>query len=383
MDLDGLPPSTVVRVVWDAWPSDDRPFGPLPYRRQDSELMYPLSGAGWYWIEELRAAMQYSGVDAFSVFEAWEWQATCDHRPFEWIPELYTKRQALGKNAAGLVLKYGMNSLYGKMAQTVGGGGRFTEFMWAGMITARTRATLLAAAALGERHVVTFSTDGIGYDALPLGLDAITTYRDGEGPLGAWEYDPRNGGVGRDVLMVQSGFWIKREARKAAKHAIANGVKQRRDRARGVGTRVLKAMNGRARLYDAYRRDGVNAMVPFGPAYVVPGEQVPMIFIGLRSALNRGRLELAGTWIPVEKTVSLALEPKRDRTPRRRGEAFTRTVPPMNGARPSRLGVMPLVMEASAPYRRLAAKQIDKDLYYDQPDHVDGLAMLVGDEEGG
>ncbi len=65
--LTRLADSAMVYVRWDVYPSEQRPFGPLPYRRGDQELLYPLSGEGWHWVEEVRAAMNYSGVDGCRV----------------------------------------------------------------------------------------------------------------------------------------------------------------------------------------------------------------------------------------------------------------------------------------------------------------------------
>jgi hypothetical protein len=139
-------------------------------------------------------------------------------------------------------------------------------------------------------------------------------------------------------------------------------------------------MNGAQRLYAGFKADGVDARVPFGPEYVMPSQPVPMLFRGLRTALHRGQLGMAGTWAPVDQVVSFAPEPKRDRTRQVRGETFVRTTPPMNGGAPSRLGLLPIVTQLSAPYRRLSRKQEEKDLLYDQPDYHDGLAHLVGEE---
>jgi hypothetical protein len=55
-------------------------------------------------------------------------------------------------------------------------------------------------------------------------------------------------------------------------------------------------------------------------------------------------------------------------------------MPAMDGGNPSALGVMPKITVPSVPYRRGAANWLDKDLYCDQPDHVDGLAQPVGDD---
>jgi DNA polymerase type B, organellar and viral len=376
--LSRLADSTMVRVRWDVWPSEQRPFGPLPYRREDQELLYPLSGEGWYWVEEVRAAINYCGVDGFDVLDAWEWTQECEHHPFEWVPNLYGDRQRLGKNTAGMVLKYGMNSLYGKMAQTLGGGGRFTEFIWAGMITARTRARLLDVAALGGEDVVMFATDGVGFLRIPDALSEVDTHAR-DVPLGGWEYAPTGGGVRRQVLLVQSGFYIETKPRRDATAASQEFVVPR-DRARGIGKQILAAMDGRTRLVRAFRSDGVDAKVGFGPKHCGPGHAVPMLFMALKSAFHRNQPELAGTWFPVEKTVSFDPRPKREPLPRRAGETFVRTMPAMNGNDPSPLGVMPKITVPSAPYRRGSGNRLDKDLYFDQPDHVDGLAQLVGDD---
>jgi hypothetical protein len=149
-------------------------------------------------------------------------------------------------------------------------------------------------------------------------------------------------------------------------------------RTRGIGHRALAATNGYARLYEAWRRDGLEARVTIDAGSTTPGHTVPRVFVGIRSGLHRGRPEEIGTWQPVNKTVSFAPEPRRVRTKRRRGEMFVRTLPAMNDDRMADLGVNAM-LELSAPYRRLARKDAIKDLYHEQPDPVDGLAALGDD----
>lgn len=224
-----------------------------------------------------------------------------------------------------------------------------------------------------------FATDGIGLLRIPRELERVRTYAC-DVPLGEWEYAPLAGGLRPNVLMVQNGFYVEPQASGDA--AGASEGARPRDRARGIGVRVLEAMHGRDRLYEEFQCHGADAVVRFGPEYVAPGQKVPKLFIGLKSAFHRHQMELAGRWVPVEKAVRFAPEPKRDRTAQdmTAGETFIRTTPPMNGSMPSSLGILPKVSAASAPYRKLARKQQDKDLYWDQPDHVDGLAQLLGEE---
>ena len=170
--LGTLSDATMVYVRWDAWPSKLRPRPaalPLPGRRPHPTALRE----GWYWIEEVRAAINYRGVDSFEVVDAWEWVQSCEHRPFDWIPELYEQRQRLGKNTAGMVLKYGMNSLYGKMAQTIGGGGRYTEFVWAGDDHGADPCQIARHRRRAGPDAVMFATDGVGSPRDPPELERV------------------------------------------------------------------------------------------------------------------------------------------------------------------------------------------------------------------
>jgi hypothetical protein len=369
--------STLLRVRWQVGRSDHRPFGPFPYRRRDGTLIYPLAGHGWYWKEEVQSNMYRFGADDFEIMEAWEFVPRCDHQPFAWLPALYEERLRLGKNSTGYLLKLGMNSLYGKFAQTAGGGGRHNEFVWAGMITARTRVRLMELATLGDVHAVMLATDGIYFDSLTEAVQLVPTYPTNP-PLGAWEYDPDKT-VYRNSLLIQSGLWINGE-RLAGKDACDGGNGRARGRTRGVGAKALSATDGFARLYEAWRQDGLEARVTIGPDNVLPGQSVPKVFVGLRTGFHLRKPHLIGTWQPLNKTISFTPEPKRLRTPRKRGESFVRTVPAMNDERLSGLGINPM-LELSAPYRRNVRKHDAKDLYFEQPDHVDLMDVLAGEDD--
>jgi hypothetical protein len=55
--------------------------------------------------------------------EAWIYETECDCQPFARMPEFCRERVKIGKEGAGIVLKLGSNSVYGKLAQSVGGSG--------------------------------------------------------------------------------------------------------------------------------------------------------------------------------------------------------------------------------------------------------------------
>src|SRR4029077_14096126 len=113
--------------------------------------------------------------------------------PFDWVGEWYYMRQAM--DAAGdprqWWLKLILNSLYGKFAQQVGRA-VWHSWLWAGMITAHTRAQLLSAIALDPTAVVMTATDAV-YSTRGLELPISSS-------LGDWE-----GQALGEAFVVQSG----------------------------------------------------------------------------------------------------------------------------------------------------------------------------------
>jgi hypothetical protein len=170
-------------------------WGPLPVRYKDGSIAYPRRGAGWYWGAELLAAMRLY-PDSFDVKRGWKLVRNCNHVPFREVPSVYVQRLALGKSAQGLVLKLGLNSLYGKTAQTVGRP-KYANYIWAGMITAKCRAMILDAVRLaGPEHVIAIATDAVVTD-VPLDLPHSDR-------LGDWEESTQTDGL----LIVQPGMTV-------------------------------------------------------------------------------------------------------------------------------------------------------------------------------
>jgi hypothetical protein len=371
-----LPPSTILRVRWDiAW-SGITSFGPFPYRCRDGSLLYPSTGSGWYWAEEVLAAMDCFGADCFQVEEAWKFIPGCTHQPFDWVVNVYQERVKLGKNAEGIVLKLALNSVYGKLAQTVGRA-QFAEFVWAGMITARTRARMLEVIGSGNDHVLMLAADGGYLDCAPQCIGIPTSE---EPSLGEWEYKPTNN-VHHNPLIVQPGLWL---AESVDEHQVGASKPQRSpkrsSRVRGFGEAALAATNARERILEAYRSDGLNARICIGPEHVIPGARIPMAFVGYRSAIHRNKMEELATWQPFDKTISLDPRPKRTPLPRRDGEDFIRTQPAMNVGKLTHLGVNAM-LELSAPYKRLRHKDQERDIYHEQPEHDTTLERFLGAED--
>ena len=194
-------------------PQGSRP-GPLFLRMGDGTINYPGDVDGWYWKPETEAAQDYvKNVEKrakLEILESWEWipepQDCPNPYPFDFIPGLYRKRQALKRagDGAHVGIKLALNSLYGKLAQQVGwkrtvdGELRippYHELAWAGYTTSHCRAAMLRAAMLDIDAVIAFETDAI-FTSKPLDLPL------GAG-LGEWsltEFD--------SLTYVQSGVYF-------------------------------------------------------------------------------------------------------------------------------------------------------------------------------
>jgi len=148
-------------------------IGPLPYRRPDGRIYFPRRGRGWYWWPEASLAMRLH--PEVQVLEGYVWTGPQSTRLESVVRDLYRRRSALRaqkREVEAHVLKLSMNSLYGKMAQTVGRA-PWQAPAWAGYVTAFVRAKLREAVIGCEQNVIAFATDGVfvrGGAHLPVAL---------------------------------------------------------------------------------------------------------------------------------------------------------------------------------------------------------------------
>lgn len=247
---------------------------PFLFRRSTGRIYAPAAGSGWYHNIEVATALRMPNTD-FDLVDGWTWNRSCSCDPWQFVSELFDLRVLLGKSSAGIFLKLGLNSLYGKFAQTVGSA-PFYEPFWAGQITATTRAALLEVIIQKGADVVMCATDGI-YTLSPVeGLDETPN------KLGAWESKRFP-----DFTIVQPGFYFG---------TSPSGEKAR---VRGLAGRLTPEL--KAEFQEAFARDGMDGTV-----------KVPVTtFVGIRSALNRHKLELAGRWTNEHRTIAFDCSSKR------------------------------------------------------------------------
>lgn len=257
------------------------PWGPLPIRLTSGAIVFPRSGAsGWAWAHEWRAARE--GWNGLRFRGAWVLRGDCECQPFEPVLELFRQRIALGKSGRGRIIKLALNSLYGKVAQTVGSP-QYASRVWAGMITSGTRGQLLdlIASHSDRRHVIAVATDGV-QSTETLSLPPHPLAPD---TLGSWEAK-RHG----SMVFVRPGIYY------ADTDAIV--------RARGIGRRTVDEQ--RARVFDAIERG--DARADLGTSEAFGGAKMCVY----RTAAGKvRRSEHYGEWHTIPARISLSAGPKR------------------------------------------------------------------------
>lgn len=245
-------------------------MGGLPIRNKQGRIFWPMQGAGVYWSCEIESAKKLGFK--ISYRNVWRYKKECDCKPFAWVRELYNYRRLIGSTGPGYPIKLAINSLYGKLAQRLGRA-LYHNMIWAGLITAQTRARLNEGIVLNPGRIAMIATDGIySLDPLPLEL--------GE-DLGQWEENVLHDGM----FVVQPGlYW---------------GAKKLKTR--GVSPKFFEECGRVEQFHDVFEcwkeyDNSVNRIFVPPPSVKIPVTS----FIGLKIAQARGKPELAGTWITPE-----------------------------------------------------------------------------------
>src|SRR6185369_17022477 len=126
---------------------------PLPIRSKEGHICFPAVGKGWYWHHEIKVAQEFF-PDAPIVFHQ-GYIATARDTPFKWVKKFYDYRAQLKAKGSlsQYAIKVGLNSLYGKTAQTVGSN-VYHSLAWAGYITSSTRVKIARASYIDRKSVV-------------------------------------------------------------------------------------------------------------------------------------------------------------------------------------------------------------------------------------
>lgn len=248
--------------------------------RQKGKLFWPRQGRGVYWSPELAAAYD-AGTSLVGFHGGYYAEQRCSCTPYDWIEPLYEKRKAIGKATRGYPLKLGLNGLYGKLAQRLGGA-PYRDLAAAGLITAITRAKLIRAYGAGyQDHVVMLATDAVFSDR-PLPVDI--------GPgLGQWEHKERAG-----LFIVQPGiYWSQGSAELPKTRGIPR-------------SRVIERREEFERVWFS------SLDVPMRASDAIAVSVPTTDFIGHRLALARNKPLSAGCWVNGIREISFDWSGKRD-----------------------------------------------------------------------
>jgi hypothetical protein len=254
----------------------------LPIRRK-GRLFWPAQGEGWYWSNEIDAAIR-AGTEITEWKGGYYAEKRCDCPSHEWVHELFVLRKSLGKSEAGYPIKLGINGLYGKYAQRLGAA-PWRDYIAAGIITATVRAKLIDAYRQDPEAIIYLATDAL-FSRRPLQVDL------GEG-LGQWETKTRDNGL----FIVQPGIYWTPGSDDLPK---TRGIPR---------SRIIEAKGE----FEAAWSDWIVRQHAAGdpPKVTVPVKT----FIGHRQAIAWGRPEQAGSWITLGnggRSISFAWKEKRD-----------------------------------------------------------------------
>lgn len=254
----------------------------LPVRKKDGRLVWPSRGGGIYWSPEIQAAQKLGCVPRYSG--GWVYRRQCECGTFSWVDEKFQFRKELKRinKGLGIPLKLAINSLYGKLAQRIGAA-VYQNPIWAGLITALTRATLIEAAAQAPDDILMIATDGI-YSRKPLTLPI------GE-ELGQFETSPPYAWI----FLVQPGvYWLPGKSK-----------------TRGINLAQLRKAAPAFEIAWAWWATQGRHNFPHGPANLPRVQVSQRQFVGIRLAHARGKPETAQKWVDVPRQISFRFTDKR------------------------------------------------------------------------
>jgi hypothetical protein len=182
---------------------ETRPM-PLFWRDSHGLITFPNVVTGWYPSPEAILMLNRPGA---TIHEGWEWVSAENDFPWQFLQEMYDTRMRLGKkNLLSMAFKLGPNSLYGKLAQTVGWNKKKKlppkahSLAIAAWITSHCRARVFALAKQAPLELVAIETDSVMTTANPDDLNLKL------GPgLGEWGHE-----VLDDCMYIQSGMYHKK-----------------------------------------------------------------------------------------------------------------------------------------------------------------------------
>lgn len=244
--------------------------GSALHRSPTGKVLRPRETAGWYWLNELRAAERAGFTRILTARDVLRYEPCGCAPPLAAIADLYQGRLRVGKNTpAGRAKRLIYNSAYGKHAQSVGDP-KFANPVTTSLITAGTRTMILDAIAShpnGARDLLMVATDSVTFRTRHpgLALDAAE--------LGKWTESRHD-----NLSLFMPGVYWDDETR--------NNLAAPKLKSRGINARDLAArLDHLDGAWQRFGRDG-------WPRLVLP---VQFQMVSPRQALARNAWELCGS----------------------------------------------------------------------------------------
>jgi hypothetical protein len=267
-------------------------LGAMQHRENKETILRPYVTVGTYWLGELQAAKRAGAVSSYRVHRMVGYKACKCPKPLRGVADLYQQRLEVHKNSVhGKACKGTYNSMYGKMAQSVGNP-KFANPVYASLITSGCRTMILDAIAThpeGSAAVVMVATDGVYFRSKHDSLEI-----DGD-KLGAWDYSELT-----NLTLLKPGVYWSDKDRESVKNN--EGLKLK---SRGISAKDLaERMDEFDELFRQWE----------------PGKEWPKLTIdiafrvtGPRVAVMRNKWETCGKSVRHDKVVvNSDPSPKRD-----------------------------------------------------------------------
>lgn len=258
-------PYAVWHVKW-----ENCRISPFPYRYK-KRIYWPMNGEGWYHSPEVNAAIRCFSKGKIKIIEGWIFTPDDNTKPFSWIQDIYKERAILKelKDPAEIILKLGMNSGYGKLAQGVGFKDEkppFQNYYWAGYITSSCRAQIIELLNLvAYEDILAIATDAIFLRCKLENLDLSNK-------LGNLEESK----IEKGLLLIQPGVYVTPSSKVYKTRGFA------------------KKSVGYKDLYEAWINQGLGAKIR------IPETR----FIGLGYMLATRNYAIWRTWQPIVKEIT-------------------------------------------------------------------------------
>jgi hypothetical protein len=276
-------PSTGLTMIHaSVWGSDPY-IGAMNHRKHDGNVLRPQHTGGWYWAHEVEAAFRAGVIDRVKIREWINYEPCECAPPLAGLAELYDFRLSIDKNSPqGIACKLVYNSVYGKMAQSVGSP-KYSNPIYASLITAGCRSMILDAIAshpMGTSAVVMVATDGVYFRSRHPTLPC-------DNKLGNWGETPK-----QRLTLFKPGVYWDDKARERIRAKKSPKLKSR-----GVNAAAFaKAIDRVDKEFQSWLDNQAGPNPPFElndewPEVKFP---VPFTMITIPEALNRGKWYQAG-----------------------------------------------------------------------------------------